>query len=604
MKPAKRIFSFYLVMLIMLCMIPTSSVIAAKDKTSGKVGDNITWSYSKHTLTLSGKGALPLEEYPWTEFKDQIKKVVVKEGVTSIPSGTFAQYSKLTALSLPKSMIDFPLNTMLKTPWYKAQKNGAVYLNGIACGYKGKMPSKFTLKIKDGTKSVASEAFSSQATLKAIDLPESVTYIGDSAFAYCENLNSVHLSDNLQFAGSHAFSGTPWFDKQPDGVVYIGKVANCYKGEMPMDAVIKLKDGTVSISPQAFYREESMAGIRIPESVKSIGSLAFYGTYIDNLFIPKSVTFIQENRLGAYFSKKIIVDPENPKYSSDETGVLFNKKQTQMYEYPGNNKAKQYRIPITVKRVQSLCFSYSQNLRTLIIPASVKKLDDDAVHHTSSVNAFKVSRKNPKYSSDKVGCLYNKDKTLLIRYPLTKATSFTIPKSVRTIGEGAFMEAGNLQTLTMYDNVTTIGAFAFNRCFCLENIRFSKNITRIDGPLCGSNPWFDNQPDGVVYVGKVAYQLKGTIKDLTFKNGTVAICDDTFYGDDSVRTVLIPKSITYIGYCAFSRADSAKTIRIENPKCEIVMEEKTFPKQATIYAAKGSTAQTYAETFGRKFVAI
>lgn len=604
MKSAKRILSFCLVMLIMLCLIPTSSVIAAKDKTSGKVGDNITWSYSKHTLTLSGKGELPLEEYPWTEFKDQIKKVVVKEGITSIPSSAFAQYTKLTALSLPKSMIDFPLNAMLKTPWYKAQKNGVVYLNGIACGYKGKMPSKFTLKIKDGTKSVASDAFSSRATLKAIDLPESVTYIGDSAFAYCEHLNSVHLSDNLQYVGGYAFAGTPWFDKQPDGIVYVGKVANCYKGEMPVDAVIKLKDGTVSISPQAFYWEENMAGIRIPESVESIGSLAFYGTHIDNLYIPKSVTSIQENRLGAYFSKKIIVDPENPKYSSDETGGLFNKKQTQMYEYPGNNRAKQYRIPNTVKRVQSLCFSYSQNLKTLIIPASVKKLDTDAVHHTSSVNAFKVSKQNPKYSSDKVGCLYNKDKTLLIRYPLTQATSFTIPKSVRTIGEGAFMEAGELQTLTMYDNVTTIGSFAFDRCFCLENIRFSKNITRIDGPLCGSNPWFDNQPDGVIYIGKVAYSLNGIIKNLTIKSGIVSIVDYAFSGNEDIRTVVIPQSVASIGKGAFSGAIGIKSIRINNPKCTIPMEKDTFPKKATLYAAKGSTAQAYAEMFGRKFVAI
>lgn len=609
MKSIKKSISVLLVILMLSCVISTQPALAAQSKASGKLGDNITWSYSKHTLTLSGKGDLSLSladyDYPWDEYKDSVEKVVIKEGVTSILGGTFTGYSKLTGLSLPKSMIDFPLNTMLNTPWYKAQKNGVIYLNGIACGYKGKMPSKFTLKIKDGTKSVASDAFSSRATLKAIDLPESVAYIGDSAFAYCEHLKSVRLSDNLQYVGGYAFAGTPWLNQQPEGVVYLGKIAYCYNGEMPINTVIKLKKGTIAIAPTAFYGCEDLARVQIPESVKTIGYDAFHATGIKTLFIPKSVTTIQGNKVGARFMKKITVDPDNPAYSSDQTGCLFNKKKTQMYEFPGFSKTKTYQIPGTVKKVAALCFDGAQYLETLMIPASVKRIDLYAIHYSETLTAFKVSKKNPNYSSDSNGCLYNKDKTALLRYPVGKTDkSFTVPKQVKRIGSLAFLQAWNLETLKMYDNVTTIGSDAFYRCYSLETIRFSKNITSIEGQLFSYIPWVDKQPDGVVYIGKVAYSFHGDGKKAVIKDGTVSITDHAFAGWHGIKTVVIPESVKAIGHGAFVDSTGIKTITIYNPKCKLYMEEDTFPKQATIYAAKGSTAQTYAETFGRKFVAI
>ena len=602
----KRILCILLTVLLLLCMFPVSAAFAA-DKTSGELGENIEWRYKNHTLTLSGKGEMEdcydRLDYPWYALRTSIKKLVVKDGITSIAYGAFYQYKNLSVISLADSVMDVDGNAFFGTAWYKSQKKGVLYLNQIACGYRGNMPGDYALKIKSGTKAIGTSAFERSDNLRSVSIPDSVTYIGDSAFGWCEQLENVKAPQTLQYVGESAFSGTSWFDNQPDGMVYLGKVAYRYHGEMSANTNIKIKSGTVSISPNAFYYEESLTGIRIPESVTTIGAFAFYGANIDKLRIPKSVIEIQDNRLGAYFSKKIIVDPENPSYSSDETGALFNKNKTQMYEYPGANKTKTYRIPNTVRRVHTLCFAYTQFLNTLIIPKSVKVLEIDAVDHTCYISAFQVDKNNPHYSSDQAGCLYNKNKTTLIRYPVgRKASSFTVPKQVKTIGRFSFMEANNLHTLIMSDNVTTIGEFAINRCFALENIRFSKNITCVEGSLCGSNPWLENQPDGVVYIGKVAYQLNGCVKKVTIKSGTVSIVDYAFSNTDCLQSVVIPKSVKTIGCCAF--ADSVKTIQINNPKCAFLMEKDTFPKKATLFAAKGSTTQAYAEAFGRTFVAI
>ena len=108
-KNRKRLLSVLLAAVLLLGAVSLLPAAAAENKTSGKLGSNITWTFSKQTLTLSGKGAAEFEfgadDYPWAEFKAQIKKVVVKEGVTSIQGGAFVGYSKLSALSLPKSMV-------------------------------------------------------------------------------------------------------------------------------------------------------------------------------------------------------------------------------------------------------------------------------------------------------------------------------------------------------------------------------------------------------------------------------------------------------------------------------------------------------------------
>ena len=607
MKNEKKRLALLLAVLL-LCSAFLPAAFAADGRTGGKVGTNITWQLSGQTLTLSGTGELSLDwdalNFPWETHKDLIKKLVIKEGITRIPDDVFREFSRLSALTVPKSLLDFPLNTMLKTPWYQAQKNGPVYLNGILCGFKGKMPANYTLKIKDGTKAVASGAFEFMKTLRAVRIPDSVVYIGGSAFYDCDHLSNIRIPARLRYVGSYAFARSPWLNNRPAGVVYLGKIAYCVNGNVSEKQPLKLKNGTTAIAPNAFYGCEDLTQIRIPDTVTTIGYDAFHTSGIETLVIPKSVKTIEGNKVGARFMKKIIVDPANPVYSSDKTGALFNKKKTQLYEFPGANKAKTYQIPNTVTFVQGLCFDGAHDLETLSIPASVRKLESDAVHGSEALTAFRVAKKNPNYACDAAGCLYNKDKTTLLRYPVGKTDkTFIVPKQVKTIGSSAFLQAGSLETLKMYDNVTSIGAFALYRCYNLKTIRFSKNIRKVGAELFSYLPWLDQQPD-VVYIGKVLYMVQGNVKNLVVKTGTVSVADYACAGLDDLQSVVLPKSVTSVGHGAFSNAAKIKTIRILNPKCSLPMEAELFPPKATVCGADGSTAQAYAKVFGRKFVAV
>lgn len=118
------------------------------------------------------------------------------------------------------------------TAWYHAKADGPVYLGNILVDYKGTMPEDYTLYIPATVKGIAARAFGGQKNLKAIIIPDGVSFIGNSIFANCSSLSEIRLPSDLTKIPDETFSGCIGLSQidLPANVAEIGEEAFMYTG--------------------------------------------------------------------------------------------------------------------------------------------------------------------------------------------------------------------------------------------------------------------------------------------------------------------------------------------------------------------------------------
>ncbi len=332
------------------------------------------------------------------------------------------------------------------------------FIKKLSCDVVG------TIEIPDSVTEIGEGAFNGCYALRSITIPDSVTKIGGYAFVNCGELTSASIGNAVTEIGDGAFEYCASLTNItiPDSVTSIGDHAF-------MDCTsltsVTIGDSVTSIGGAAFAYCTSLTSVNIPDSVTSIGGSAFNGcTSLTSITIPDSVTELG----GAFYGCTSLTSVTIPDSVFSIGGNAF----------VGCTSLTSINIPNSVIRIVEGAFMGCTSLTNITIPDSVTKIGEAAFQACTSL------------------------------------TSITIPDSVTEIGDGAFRDCISLTSATIGDSVTNIGEYAFYNCASLTSVYCKPTNPPIMTKVL-SNSWFafhENASDRKIYVPTDSVKrYKGTI---------------------------------------------------------------------------------------------
>ena len=417
-------------------------------------------------------------------------KITVKSDTVSISESAFKDCANLTDILIPSSVKHID-----KYAFYNCQgltklnfNDGIERIENDAFGSCEKLTS---VNFSETLKSIGAFAFVECKKLSEITIPQSVTSVGEYAFSGCENLASVTVSDDLPYVGGRAFEKTKWLNSQPDGVVYIGKSAYGYKGDMPKNTELSLKSGITNISGYAFYEEKNLTSVKIPETVNRIGNWAFLDCEgLKNVNIPDGVKRIESWTFSNCSSLTNITVPDSVtvldglafSYCTNLKNIELSKNLTEigMGALSHCTSLETIDIPDSVIIMDNIAMAGCSELKSVNIGSNLKTVGGQVFVGCTSLEKVNVNLNNKNYTSEN-GIWYDKNKTKIILYPYNKKDSaYTTPTSLKELcngyvgSYGTLLDNSNLKTVTIEKNVAKIDDYAIGFVFDFDNYKINK----------------------------------------------------------------------------------------------------------------------------------
>ncbi len=330
------------------------------------------------------------------------------------------------------------------------------------------------------------------------------------------------------------------------------------------------------VSDDAFYGYEKLKTVTLPDTISSLAYRAFGDcTSLESVNIPEKVKSIDPLAFdNCHKLKKISVSKDNEYFSSNKSGVIFNKDKTSYLMYPSGKQKTTITIPDGVKTIEEKAFYGFTNLAEVKLPSGLKKINSSAFYACTGLKTLKLpsslkflgyycfskctalkSVTIPKNIEESYGCAF-KDCTGLV--------SVKFASGAKYVFTSMFEDCTKLKKVTLPDSITTIDSSAFEGCVKLNEITIPKNVQYIYDDVfedCASLKSI-SIPKKVEQVGSGAFTNCTSLETVKIANGVSYIGSSVFAGCTALKSITIPDSVTELGGSAFAGCTSLKSVKL------------------------------------------
>lgn len=283
------------------CML---SAFGAKAQ-SGSCGTTLTWSFTDNVLTISGTGDMSIgSTASYAIYKDQVKKIVVEEGVTSIDKGAFSNFTNLESVDFPSTLVSIKQEAFRKCTALKSillpeslQKieqqafdncnllKLTIPKNVVEFGANSFSNNPYLDEIvwncnipretyQDIVHGYDEKSFFSNTSVRKVIFGSGVKEIPDQLF-YKTNLNEVEILGTIEYVGVNAFKGTDWMMARITQPIYVGKCLYYWPNDFNAPTKIEVPEGTMGISPLVFADHNYVTEVTLPTTLEYMGGCVF-----------------------------------------------------------------------------------------------------------------------------------------------------------------------------------------------------------------------------------------------------------------------------------------------------------------------------------------
>ena len=505
---------------------------------------------------------------------DKLENIKLSENLTIVGYGVFGDCKSISKIEMPKSLKKFD------GTWGRG--------TNLSYGAFGGCSNLKTVNFEAGSAIVCAALFMGCDGIEEIELPDTITEIGDSAFKSCKNLNKVIIPESVTKIDGDAFA-------ECSGLIDI-----------------KMHEGINTIGSRAFYKCDRLLDIVIPDSVEKIEFEAFRGCdKLENIKLSENLTIVG---YGVFGDCKSISKIEMPKSLKKFDGTWGRGTNLSYGAFGGCSNLKTVNFEAGSTIVCAALFMGCDGIEEIELSDTITEIGDSAFKNCKNLDRITMNNGIEILESSAFEDCFS-------------LTTINIPNTVKAISNSTFQDCTSLTEVHLSSILKEIPASTFSGCKKLTTINFPSTLTTIGNSAfsgCESLPEailpsgvekiesnaFKNckalkkaaVPDTVSSIGSSAFYGCEALTDITLGSKLKKIESQTFYGCIVLPSIVIPYNVTTIGDSAFVNCTKLTQITVPRNTTSIASNAFSYPKKMTMYGPSDCYVQTYASGKGIKYV--